>query len=494
MGSRRQEQSPKSNHLVVPRKQRALVLQGGGALGAYEVGVIKKLSEELTHADKGSRIKDSKRGEDKLLFDIVAGTSIGAMNAAVLVSNVVKEKGSWKLAINQLEDFWTKGLASNPKVFNPDAPENTLQLDASKLPWWQPWSEKWQQNKNMKNIASEEAARRYYSTKLLQALGAEHIYFHPTVRHDYKFFDPDNKWYIYNNIPLIETIGNFATFPIATAYEENQPRLLITSVDIAEGKTITFDSYEKADGIRKTEYYLENNKIKGGRNNKKKAKLVTLRYDEGIKLEHVMASGTLPGIYDPKEIGNRKFWDGGILSNTPFRELLQSHRDYWVNVEGQEKAPDLDVYIVNVHTPTIPIDAVPKYYDEVQDRNNDIIFGDRSSGYDQYTANLITDYIDFINNLKKLAVSHIKDEKEIHKFEYEFEKLKSKDAKSTFLKNNREHQKYRDLLKGRFELTKIERIERKHSQESTSRKTADFSPETIKALIKDGENDVQELL
>ena len=154
----------------------------------------------------------------------------------------------------------------------------------------------------------------------------------------------------------------------------------------------------------------------------------------------------------------------------------------------------MDVYIVNVHTPTIPIDAVPKYYDEVQDRNNDIIFGDRSSGYDQYTANLITDYIDFINNLKKLAVSHIKDEKEIHKFEYEFEKLKSKDAKSTFLKNNREHQKYRDLLKGRFELTKIERIERKHSQESTSRKTADFSPETIKALIKDGENDVQELL
>ena len=116
-----------------------------------------------------------------------------------------------------------------------------------------------------------------------------------------------------------------------------------------------------------------------------------------------MASGTLPGIYDPKEIGNREFWDGGILSNTPFRELLQSHRDYWVNVKGQEKAPDLDVYIVNIHTPSIPIEAVPKYYDEVQDRSNDIIFGDKSSRYDQYTSNLITDYIDFINDLKKLS-------------------------------------------------------------------------------------------
>lgn len=76
----------------------------------------------------------------------------------------------------------------------------------------------------------------------------------------------------------------------------------------------------------------------------------------------------------------------------------------------------------------------------------------------------------------------------------QFEKLKSMDAKSTFLKNNLEHQRYRDLLKGRFELTKIERIEHKYSQESTSRKTADFSPETINALIKEGESDVQELL
>ena len=27
----------------IPRKQRALVLQGGGALGAYQVGVLKVL-------------------------------------------------------------------------------------------------------------------------------------------------------------------------------------------------------------------------------------------------------------------------------------------------------------------------------------------------------------------------------------------------------------------------------------------------------------------
>ena len=34
------------------KKQRALVLQGGGALGAYEAGVIRTLYEKLSEKDK----------------------------------------------------------------------------------------------------------------------------------------------------------------------------------------------------------------------------------------------------------------------------------------------------------------------------------------------------------------------------------------------------------------------------------------------------------
>jgi predicted acylesterase/phospholipase RssA len=43
--------------------------------------------------------KDKGRGIDNgsSLFDIVAGTSIGAMNAAVLVSNIVKKDKTWSL-------------------------------------------------------------------------------------------------------------------------------------------------------------------------------------------------------------------------------------------------------------------------------------------------------------------------------------------------------------------------------------------------------------
>lgn len=60
------------------KKQRALVLQGGGALGAYESGVITVLCEQLIDEDNKTNNK-----KDGPLFDVVAGTSIGAMNAAV---------------------------------------------------------------------------------------------------------------------------------------------------------------------------------------------------------------------------------------------------------------------------------------------------------------------------------------------------------------------------------------------------------------------------
>ena len=48
--------------------------------------------------------------------------------------------------------------------------------------------------------------------------------------------------------------------------------------------------------------------------------------------------------------GIRYFWDGGLLSNTPFRELLRAHEDYWTVVEQRKNTiPDLEVYIVNLH-------------------------------------------------------------------------------------------------------------------------------------------------
>jgi NTE family protein len=294
------------------RKQRALVLQGGGALGAYEAGVLKILCHKLAAEDKEQ--------DNRTVFDIVIGSSIGAINGAVLVSQFLKTR-NWEEAAKQLENFWTdsdNGLASNPS------------LNIENLPIWTPWKEheEWYWKKKLPGIASKELAKRYYSVKQLLTSGTKNVYYPPTVRHDYKFLDSNNEWFVYNNEPLKESIQHFADFPISTSFDENQPRLLVAAVDIAEAETVIFDSYKKADNSRKSEY---------GRYVNGKHEHV-IKYP-GIMINHVMASGTIPEFYDSQQIDGRNFWDSGILNNTPFRELVQSHQDYWKNVEDEDKIP-----------------------------------------------------------------------------------------------------------------------------------------------------------
>ena len=67
----------------IPSSRNAIVFQGGGALGAYEVGYYEALYE-----------KHVKSNKDQQPFDIVIGTSIGAINGALLVSYFQKNH-SW---------------------------------------------------------------------------------------------------------------------------------------------------------------------------------------------------------------------------------------------------------------------------------------------------------------------------------------------------------------------------------------------------------------
>src|SRR3979490_1768289 len=70
----------------------ALLLQGGGALGAYQAGVYQALAE----AD--------------LQPDWVAGISIGAINAAIIAGNPPEER------VPQLRAFW-EGITTNPLYY-----------------------------------------------------------------------------------------------------------------------------------------------------------------------------------------------------------------------------------------------------------------------------------------------------------------------------------------------------------------------------------------
>jgi NTE family protein len=438
----------------IPNKQRALVLQGGGALGAYESGVLSVLCKELAH--------EYREGP---LFDIVAATSMGAMNAAVLVSNVVNRKKTWEEAAKELENFWTDegtGLSSTPGFSNL---------------WWE------QMKMQKKFSASPEAARKYYSVKEYLKYGTPNVFLPLPPEPDSKFADQDNTWVSHDISPLQNTIERYSKdennkekLSIATSWRNREPRLLVISVDVAEGKTVAFDSYH-------TQAEDPGNSFYEG---------------DGISIDHVMASGTIPIFYKFREIptkGGRKFCDGGILSNTPFRELLQAHRDYWngsVVEDNDDKIPDLDVYIINVQPSKQ--DKVPTDLDGVKDRINDITFMDRNSHYDEMVANLVTDYTDLTDRLKELAKSYFESiERKDITFQNELESL-LKSVKGKISRVAGEDGRKDGLLKGRFRLTKVIRIENESYKDSISGKVGDFTSQSIRNLIERGKQDARNVL
>lgn len=77
----------------------ALVLSGGGANGAYDVGVVKALVEGQSPATGRRRLEPS----------AIAATSIGTFNAAVLLSNLA---GGWPEAGSALHRVWSDRIAA----------------------------------------------------------------------------------------------------------------------------------------------------------------------------------------------------------------------------------------------------------------------------------------------------------------------------------------------------------------------------------------------
>ena len=67
-----------------------LVLPGGGARGAYQIGVLKGINEILP-----DRVKNP--------FSIISGTSVGAINASVIASKA----DSFIDAVDLLNDIWS---------------------------------------------------------------------------------------------------------------------------------------------------------------------------------------------------------------------------------------------------------------------------------------------------------------------------------------------------------------------------------------------------
>jgi NTE family protein len=490
-------------------------------------------------------LKENRKGEEtnknnNNIFDVIAGTSGGAINASIIVSHVLEKRkqkfdieDSWGGTLKKLLDFWNH-ISSDPdynkwgpySIFGEIvqepflfAPESSL-MPLNCYRWkWPPdestWKSRWDKAHTIdKYVANGESARRYYSAKEYLYTGAENVFRRSATEHDNRFFDdfvaPTNTWYHYDNTPLRKSIEHYVTFPIGTSsfFEEKgkkeqdklQPRLLMVSVDVETGAIVTFDSYEKdKDGVRWSEfedYAKEQKKVNI------EDKKIVMRYSKGINIDHVVASSSVPINYSYAEVnmdyddvskGTRKFWDGGLLSNTPLRELIQSHENYWSKVyDREESIPDLRVYIANIwpigsRSRNNSIDSnestngnndgnnnnVPSDQDGVKNRLYDLKFQDKTP-HEEKIAYLIRDYIDFASQLKKRAEASQVDISDILN---ERGKSKHRDG------NERT---YHELIERKVRINSVTRIQRKWDPNDVSSKLHDYSSETVSNLITHG--------
>ena len=168
-----------SKHTGVQASETVLILQGGGSLGAYECGVYKSLHKH------------------KIKFDIVAGTSIGAINATIIAC-------AKNDPIKDLESFW---LDLADSVTPPNLPYNV---------------------------------RSRFSAMYSAVFGNPNAFFPKWFLPSADYFFPFLWPYLYDKTPLMNTLNKYVDFK--KLREPNSPRLIVTSTDIENARPSIFDS------------------------------------------------------------------------------------------------------------------------------------------------------------------------------------------------------------------------------------------------------------
>jgi len=404
MSFKAQEES-RTRHKESRQTENVLVLQGGGSLGAFACGVFKALVK-----------KD-------IRIDIAAGTSMGAVNAAIIVGSKTDHPE------RDLEEFWLEIAESNhtiiPDTYLPDydsitgmyipkqissASANAAIFGVPKMfvpRWWslQPT------NQGILSGGEEDGPQPPY------------------------FTDPRSWTYLYDHSPLAKTLGKYVDYKklnLAATKEELPQirRLIITAVDVMTSRPLIFD----------------NTKME-------------------IKAKHILASSGYPIYGFPwVEVEKGLFgWDGSLLSNTPVREVLSA-----------SPRNDKNIFIVENYTRNIH--RLPSNMAEVESRAKDILFSDKNMENIKMSK-LITRQIQLIERLyevfDKLVDKSKLDNKEVEKIKSEY---------NTLIGN------YGAVIKS------VTRIVRTELESPSMLQNADFSPQTIKELIVQGERKTLEEL
>ena len=408
----------RDNHHVNTQKQalveNVLILQAGGSLGAYECGVFKSLAKH------------------NIWFDIVAGTSIGSVNASVIVDSLR----------NKLQNKKNKGTENtNNSNGSTDKDKHAMLIEtACKLEeYWLNTTDNIVPNYVHFKVRSYISAANTFTFG--HPIGLNPIWFYPgNPLLNNALASP----YLYDTAQFKQTLRERINFEnlISTQTHNNNnlqennfssPRLILASTDIQKGEPVIFDTNAM-----------------------------------DITAEHISACIAYP-FYGLKweNIGKKYLWDGSILGGSPLKAVMRS-------------SPFKEKVVIDIDLFPRYQEKLPNNFAETWHRARDILFLDKSHPEIEESDNLREIY-PLLEEMHDIITDN-------------FDNTQNKKLKDRL---KQMENKYNSIIdkRGKIikELIKIKRNEGEKSHHSLF-EDWDFSIQTIKELIKQGEEDAESAL
>ena len=275
--------------MIMPRQVLGLALSGGGARGAFQVGVYERLLEDPRFA----------RGPG-----VLSGTSAGAINAALIAAGK---------SPRDMMAFWN-GIASDPPIiasarFFDNVLRTVARLTVAEIFRWMSSPGPW--------LAFLRHARHHFPPRRgsVMATWVEYLL---TARFELvsQLLEGITVSSVVDTSPLrarlIEALGG-------TRVPTRGAHLAINTVDAHSGRIIRFVTIDTP-LTRAPDYFVV----------------------DAITVDMILASASIPLLFPPVQIGNHLVWDGGLLVNTPLAPVVALGADEIITVlvtEPADKAP-----------------------------------------------------------------------------------------------------------------------------------------------------------